>query len=187
MMHQPSRGASIGRGGLGLEDGRGPWTVDGKERSAEWNRDPIPLLCTPPPRQARIIRTGTDRNQGRQTDGPGCDAGGTYPSSQKCAPCYSMKINLKHGDKLPFCGERGRMLRPHRDARDARAVGRAGPWLRRLRRSHKDGYVPCRWCPGGSGISDGPGLLSGGHLGQRLMLHDSIVVGRRSGINLWGE
>jgi hypothetical protein len=49
MMHQPSRGASIGRGGLGLEDGRGPWTVDGKERSAEWNRDPIPLLCTPPP------------------------------------------------------------------------------------------------------------------------------------------
>jgi hypothetical protein len=101
-----------------------------------------------------------------------------------------MKINLKHGDKLPFCGERGQTLRPHRGARDARgAVGRAGPWLRRLRRSHKDGYVPCRWCPGGSGISDGPGwLLSGGHLGQRLMLHDSIVVRHPpSKWDLWGE
>jgi hypothetical protein len=145
------------------------------------------------PRSRARIRTGTRvyrptaqdatlavRTRPRRTDGS--DRSG----AREFAPCYSMKINLKHGDKLPLCGEKGRMLRPHRDARGARPVGQDGRWLRRLRRSHKDGYVPCRWCPGGSGISDGPGLLSGGHLGQRLMLHDSIVVRRRiCGVNAW--
>jgi hypothetical protein len=50
MMHQPSRGASIGRGGLGLarDVDPGPWTAKKEARSG-----------TAIPSRARIIRTGT--------------------------------------------------------------------------------------------------------------------------------
>lgn len=70
------------------------------------------------------------------------------------------------------------MLRPHRDARSCRtrwAMGETGETVeaelqRRVR------TLPL--CSGGSGISDEPGLLYGGRLGQRLMVHDGIVVRR---------
>lgn len=144
MMHQPTRSARTGSRGLsgdGSRHGVDRESPGSPARSAEWTaiwswagvraREEVHWYI-----QTLRCGVGPVPRQGPQ-------GGGTYPTYQSCSwRCLRKSLisirrkeNLKHGDKLGIVWGGGRMLRPHRDARN---VGRA---CCNDEAEHKDGYV----------------------------------------------